>query len=191
VTPYARCGRRAAAGLTVFLALMGSTAHAVCGQSVVEGIALDAATGTPIAGAHVTLYLDDRVTVVAAVVTGEHGRFRFLAPQPGRYFVSAAQIGYGPLTHGPVEVRAGERAELELRLKPEPVELDLRTPSGGHYPTYLNETVVPGDVEGIEIYLGPSEVPPIFGGIGSGCGVVVVWTRDARPERAQPQNDAA
>lgn len=283
MTLYARCGRRAAPGLTVILALMGSTADAARGQSAVEGITLGAATGTPIGGAYVTLSLEDRVTVVAAVVTSEHGRFRFPDPEPGRYFVSATHIGYALLTHGPIEVRAGERVELELRLKPEPVELDsvvaaampetrptlldlvgfndrqkrgvgrfitradiarrnprelndvfravpgvrlvpagpgrlditlrgggmrrgasrqycypavfidgVRTPAGGHYPTYLNETIPPGDVEGIEIYLGPSEVPPIFGGIGSGCGAVVVWTRDARPGREQPaRNDAA
>lgn len=36
----------------------------------------------------------------------------------------------------------------------------------------------PQDVEGIEIYRGPSEIPPRFNRRGSQCGVVVVWTRD-------------
>lgn len=284
MTAYARRDgrRRAVPGLLAVLMLLGRTAQAPCGQSIVEGVTLDEATGAPIGGAYVALSLEDRVTVVAAVVTSAQGRFRIRGPEPGRYFVFATHIGYGRLTHGPVEVRAGERVQLELRLKPEPVELDsvvaaaapgarptlldltgfndreklgigrfitradiaqrnprelndvfrsvpgvrlvptgtgrldivlrgggmrrgvtrhcypavfidgVRTPAGGHHPTDLNEIVPPGNVEGIEIYLGPSEVPPIFGGTGSVCGAVVVWTRDPRPGRGQPaRNDTS
>ncbi len=36
----------------------------------------------------------------------------------------------------------------------------------------------PADVQGIEIYRGPSEIPPRFNRRGSSCGVVAVWTRD-------------
>lgn len=36
----------------------------------------------------------------------------------------------------------------------------------------------PQDVEGIEIYRGPAEIPPQFNRRGSQCGVVLVWTRD-------------
>ena len=36
----------------------------------------------------------------------------------------------------------------------------------------------PDDVQGIEIYRGPSEIPPQFNRRGSQCGVVLVWTRD-------------
>ncbi len=35
----------------------------------------------------------------------------------------------------------------------------------------------PGDVEGIEVYSGPSETPPELEGIRSGCGAVAIWTR--------------
>lgn len=282
MTPYARRGgwRRAAPGLLVVLTLMGSTAQAVRGQSVIEGVTLDEATGVPLGGAYVALALENGVTVVAAVVTSANGKFRIRGPEPGRYFVFVTRIGYGRLMRGPVEVRVGERVELELRLKPEPVELDsvvaaaapgarptlldfagfndrkklgigrfitradiaqrnprelndvfrvvpgvhlvptgtgrldivlrggrvrrgvsrqycypavfidgVRTPAGGRQPTDLNEIVPPEDVEGIEIYLGPSEAPPIFGGTGSACGVVVVWTRDSRPVRDQPARD--
>lgn len=38
----------------------------------------------------------------------------------------------------------------------------------------------PGDVEGIEVYRGPSEIPARFTRFGDACGVVVVWTRDPR-----------
>ena len=33
------------------------------------------------------------------------------------------------------------------------------------------------DIEGIEVYTGPSDVPGEFAGRSAGCGVVVVWTR--------------
>jgi CarboxypepD_reg-like domain/TonB-dependent Receptor Plug Domain len=35
----------------------------------------------------------------------------------------------------------------------------------------------PTDVEGIEIYTGPSETPPEMEGYRSGCGAVAIWTR--------------
>lgn len=42
-----------------------------------------------------------------------------------------------------------------------------------------------GDIEGIEVYTGPSEVPGEFAGRNAGCGVVVVWTRSGPPRAKQ------
>ena len=42
-----------------------------------------------------------------------------------------------------------------------------------------------GDIEGIEVYTGPSDVPGEFAGRSAGCGVVVIWTR-AGPPRTKP-----
>lgn len=41
------------------------------------------------------------------------------------------------------------------------------------------------DIEGIEVYTGPSEVPGEFAGRNAGCGVVVIWTK-AGPSRKKP-----
>ena len=41
------------------------------------------------------------------------------------------------------------------------------------------------DLEGIEVYTGPSEVPGEFAGRNAGCGVIVIWTR-AGPARPKP-----
>ena len=41
------------------------------------------------------------------------------------------------------------------------------------------------DIEGIEVYTGPSDVPGEFAGRNAGCGVIVVWTR-AGPSRHKP-----
>jgi hypothetical protein len=37
--------------------------------------------------------------------------------------------------------------------------------------------VHPDDVEAIEVYRGPSQVPAQYGGADSACGVILVWTR--------------
>ena len=42
-----------------------------------------------------------------------------------------------------------------------------------------------GDIEGIEVYTGPADVPGEFAGRTAGCGVIVVWTRSG-PPRAKP-----
>ena len=41
------------------------------------------------------------------------------------------------------------------------------------------------DIEGIEVYTGPADVPGEFAGRNAGCGVVVVWTRSG-PSRKKP-----
>jgi Carboxypeptidase regulatory-like domain len=39
------------------------------------------------------------------------------------------------------------------------------------------------DVEAMEVYTGPSDVPGEFAGRSAGCGVVVIWTRSGPPRR--------
>ncbi len=39
------------------------------------------------------------------------------------------------------------------------------------------------DIEGIEVYTGPSDVAGEFAGANSGCGVVVIWTKAGPPQR--------
>lgn len=41
------------------------------------------------------------------------------------------------------------------------------------------------DIEGIEVYTGPSDVPGEFAGRSAGCGVVVVWTRSGPTSKHQ------
>ena len=44
-------------------------------------------------------------------------------------------------------------------------------------------TVPVRDIEAIELYTGPSEVPGEFAGRNAGCGVIVIWTRSGPPRR--------
>jgi hypothetical protein len=39
------------------------------------------------------------------------------------------------------------------------------------------------DIEGIEVYTGPTDVPGEFAGRNAGCGVIVIWTRSGPPRR--------
>lgn len=47
-------------------------------------------------------------------------------------------------------------------------------------PTPFNLDLLPSpkNLAGIEVYAGPSTVPPQFSGMNRGCGVILVWTKD-------------
>lgn len=42
------------------------------------------------------------------------------------------------------------------------------------------------DIEGMEIYLGASDVPGEFAGSAASCGVVAIWTRAGPVKKAAP-----
>lgn len=48
-------------------------------------------------------------------------------------------------------------------------------------PVRLDGLVHPSEIAAIELYPTASGVPPRFGGMDAGCGVILVWTRLARP----------
>ena len=42
---------------------------------------------------------------------------------------------------------------------------------------WARDLVRPDDVEAIEVYSRPSEIPVQYGGAQGGCGVVLLWTK--------------
>lgn len=44
-------------------------------------------------------------------------------------------------------------------------------------------TVAIRDIEGIEVYTGPADVPGEFAGVNAGCGVIVIWTKSGPTRR--------
>lgn len=51
----------------------------------------------------------------------------------------------------------------------------------------VDNTFGPGipvrDIEAMEVYTGPTDVPGEFAGRNAGCGVIVIWTRSGPPKR--------
>ncbi len=43
------------------------------------------------------------------------------------------------------------------------------------------------DIQGIEVYNGPSDVPGEFAGRNAGCGVIVIWTKSGPQQQRRPR----
>jgi len=53
----------------------------------------------------------------------------------------------------------------------------LRHEGGYQGPAFIDGLSEPFDLAGIEVYRSPAEIPPKFGGSGSRCGVIVMWSK--------------
>lgn len=51
--------------------------------------------------------------------------------------------------------------------------------------SFTVDDIAPAHIEAIEVFRGPSEVPARFRGRETGCGLVVIWTREP-PARSKP-----
>jgi hypothetical protein len=54
--------------------------------------------------------------------------------------------------------------------------------------TFSVDEIVPAQLEALEIFRGPSEIPARFRQRDTGCGLVVIWTREP-PPIARPEKD--
>jgi len=88
----------------------------------IQGRLLADDTGDPIAGAAVALLNRDQLRPLVRL-TGEDGAFFLPVTRPGRYHLRAAFLGYAEATSPPLDVRAEEVVEIELRLSVEPIPL--------------------------------------------------------------------
>jgi hypothetical protein len=104
--------RRWIAPLATQLVFFGSTLQA----QVVRGEVREAASGTAVPGALVTLerLSSDSVSAVAlvGVLTNERGQFAVRAQTPGRYRLAAKRIGVKRTVTEPFELGAGETKQL-------------------------------------------------------------------------------
>ncbi|MEQ1691534.1 MAG: carboxypeptidase regulatory-like domain-containing protein [Gemmatimonas sp.] len=48
---------------------------------------------------------------------------------------------------------------------------------------YFGPTIPVRDIEALEVYTGPADVPGEYAGRNAGCGVIVIWTRSGPPRR--------
>jgi hypothetical protein len=117
----------------VFLLLDSAAAQ---GQTV-RGRVMDESSGAGLAGAEVSLWADGRLSAVAIADSG--GAFTMRAPGPGSYRLAVVSLGYVARDSVPVELQRGQTAQLTLRLRPAPLQLDslAATASVGIHPRHL------------------------------------------------------
>jgi len=97
--------------------------------------------------------------------------------QPGRlsqlfYMVPGVRIAHSPTDPSNttlISTRGGGGCQMDYYLD------GIRQPL---HTGFSVDLLPPEDVEGIEIYTGPSRSPAIFSYRGATCGVVAIWTRD-------------
>jgi hypothetical protein len=113
--------------LPAFLVLGGAIAVANAQQAVVEGAARSEDGGAPVAFALVRLLPADstarRSGQSAQGITSADGRYRFADVAAGVYRVQLLRIGFRPVLSEPIQVAAGETAQLSLRVISQPLEL--------------------------------------------------------------------
>ena len=92
------------------------------GAQTVRGRVLEADTRKPVTGARVILRSPEDSTLAA--LTDQNGGFVARAPQPGRYEVGVARLGYRAQREGPFELPRGAIVDLEILLPVVPLTLD-------------------------------------------------------------------
>lgn len=110
----------------VLAGLLLAPADPAPGQTFVSGQVTDAETEAALEGAVVRLVPPDAADDAAAVsgaFTSADGRFRLRLERPGRYRLTAERIGYRRHEGDEFLVELGERAERDVELRPEGVEL--------------------------------------------------------------------
>jgi hypothetical protein len=92
-----------------------------------------------------------------------------------------------------VSVGPGRGAGAAGRMTMRPAPLGGRfdcTPDfyvdGLFVPNFNIDAIPPADVQGIELYRGPSDTPVDFRSMNAPCGVVAIWTRDPQDKRVLP-----
>ncbi|KPK01104.1 MAG: hypothetical protein AMS20_14245 [Gemmatimonas sp. SG8_28] len=230
-----------------------------------RGRVLDSESGEPVMLAYVGLMAEEGEMVVAALATTE-GVFELEAPRRGSYFLYISRTGYETLVDGLFEIGRDGSMDVQVGLRPKPVELDplvvetdvdksplevagfydralmgrgtflirediertavdkitdafrniprltidesrpltgsmavMQYPAvrimrngrecsptfyldrhvialGGDTPVRPDDFVTPAEIEAIEIYTRPSEIPVEFDEL-TNCGVVLMWTR--------------
>jgi len=96
---------------------------------VLRGTVLDSASGKPVAGAHLIVFLDAGATVGDGVSDAD-GQFTFRLPAAGNYLVRVSRPGYSTRQTQAVSVGTTYDASVRLRLASTPVPLDTLTVIG-------------------------------------------------------------
>jgi hypothetical protein len=81
-----------------------------------------------------------------------------------------------------VDVECGGGGGCHIRMARAPMQCNPDYIVDERVDNFFGPTIAIRDIEGLEVYTGPSDVPGEFAGRNAGCGVIVIWTR-AGPSR--------
>jgi hypothetical protein len=97
-------------------------ASSAAGAQVIRGVVTEVGSGTPLAGALVTLRPAeagrDTGAALRSVITNQRGEYAIAAPGAGQYRVTVRRIGVRALTSDPLAVRTGQTIVHDVSLDP-------------------------------------------------------------------------
>lgn len=82
-----------------------------------------------------------------------------------------------------VNVECGGGAGCAIRMARAPMRCAPEYVVDDNVDNYFGPTVPVRDIEALEFYTGPADVPGEYAGRNAGCGVIVIWTRSGPPKR--------
>ena len=97
---------------------------------VVRGVVTEAASGSPVAGALLSLLRDGSDSILASVLTTAAGEYAIRAPSPGRFRITAKRIGVRRFASAPFDLGDGETRPVNVPLDAIALALPEVTVSG-------------------------------------------------------------
>ncbi len=82
-----------------------------------------------------------------------------------------------------VNVECGGGAGCAIRMARAPMRCSPEYVVDDNVDNIFGPTVPVRDIEALEFYTGPADVPGEYAGRNAGCGVIVIWTRSGPPKR--------
>jgi hypothetical protein len=106
-------------------------------------------------------------------------------------YLTAAQIdkgGYNSLQDAMrnmrgVDVDCGGGLGCHIRMSRAPMQCNPDYVVDERVDNFFGPQIAIRDIEGIEVYTGPTDVPGEFAGRNAGCGVIVIWTKSGPPRK--------
>lgn len=108
---------------SLLIAVLCAAVSSESSAQEIRGRVLDASTGRPIQTAGVFLLAEDN-SRVALSIADSLGRYFVSAPRGGSYYLYAQRLGYYETASPLVAISTGSRYEIDLELRPEPIQLD-------------------------------------------------------------------
>lgn len=106
-------------------------------------------------------------------------------------YLTAAQIekgGYNSLQDAMrnmrgVDVDCGGGLGCHIRMTRAPMQCNPDYVVDERVDNFFGPQIAIRDIQGLEVYTGPTDVPGEFAGRNAGCGVIVIWTKSGPPRK--------